>query len=383
MTTPNPSSDASLQLSVLRDDAALAALQADWEQLEEQAPTAGRYVTCSYVRLAWKHLRQPGNELYLITVREAGRLIGLLPLVRVTERHYRLQLKVLRHIGIWEGERPGVLALGEPDRIWAAAWRLLMKRRADWQVLDLRELDPLSWPLRELQRPRHGFSAQLQADIGAPYQLLSGNWADHEAQRNAALRMHRENSLQRLEQALPGLCIGVAEQPEDVLVAFDRYLALERALVQQGDGVTIGADPHCVAFYREWLPQLAERGDAAVWLMGDGDTDVAALIRLRAGRVWIERHACYAPEHARFTPSLLLALEALRRSFSNSLLTECDVVNLREPGGELPSYTHWYGGRRPTQRLSVWNLRSRLAPVALLRWVRQLRGGATAVAPGA
>lgn len=378
-TTPLNPSD--LQTELVRDATGLAALRSDWELLETHAETLGRYVTWSYVSMAWQHLRQPTDELFVVCVRQAGRLVGVLPLVRVVERHYRMQVRVLRHIGIWEGERPGVLALDRPDPVWAAAWQALRQQRADWQVLDLREQDPLGWPLRELRRPGGGFASQLQADIGAPYQTLSGSWSDHEAQRSAALRQQRQDGLRQLEEQLPGVCLGVAEHPDDVRVAFERYLALERSLVEQGGGVTIGADPRCVAFYRDWLPQLAERGEAAVWLMGDGETDVAALLRLRGGPVWFERHACFAPAYAACTPSLLLALEALQRSFGDAAVTECDVVNLREPGTTgLASYSDWYDGRRPTQRLSVWNLRSKLAPIALLRWFSR-KGTSTGPAP--
>lgn len=376
MTLPDPLFDASLQLVVLRDEAALGAMQAEWEHLESVAANLGRYVTWSYVSAAWRHLRQPSDELYVITVREAGRLIGVLPLVRVIERHYRMDLRVLRHIGIWEGERPGVLALlDDPDRIWAAAWDALVQRRSDWQVLDLRELDPGSWPLRELEQPGRGFAAQLQSDVVAPYQLTRGSWAEHEARRGDSLRRHRQDSLRLLEERMPGLCIGVAERSQDVRVALERYLTLEAGLVQLGGGVTIGGDPHCIAFYRDWLPRLAERGEVAVWLMGDGESDVAGLIRLRCGAVWIERHACYAPQLAYLTPSLLLCVEALQRSLGDRRVAESDVVSVREPTGVgLPSCANWYDGRRPTQRLSVWNLRSRLAPVALLRWIRQIPG---------
>ena len=196
MTTTPPYNSA-LQTELVRDAAGLAALRSDWELLETQAETLGRYVTWSYVNAAWQHLRRPDDELYLIGVREAGRLVGVLPLVRVSERHYRMQVRVLRHIGIWEGERPGVLALGPADAVWAAAWQALRRHRRDWQVLDLREQDPTAWPLRELRQPAGGFMAQIQPDIGAPYQNLRGSWADHEAQRSAALRQHRQDSLLR------------------------------------------------------------------------------------------------------------------------------------------------------------------------------------------
>ena len=60
----------------------------------------------------------------------------------------------------------------------------------------------------------------------------------------------------------------MSQSPDDILDAFERYLLLERGLVLADDGVTIGSDLRRVAFYRDWLPRLAARGDAAVWLLG-------------------------------------------------------------------------------------------------------------------
>lgn len=380
--TTKKSPDPHLQLSVLRDEAALNAIRDEWTELEQQAATIDRFVTWSYVSLAWTHLRKPGDQLYVILAREAGRLVGVLPLVKVPERHYGLKLSLLRHIGIWEGERPGVLALGAAEPVWAGAWRWLTKHRKDWQVLDLRELDAESWPVRELEKPGMGFSAQVGLDVGVTYQKLrEGGWEPHERQRSEALRDKRRASLQQLEESLPGVCLGLAQTPEDVRLAFSRYLVVEKGLVRQGGGITLGDDAGRVAFYREWLPMLAARGEAAVWLMGDGETDVAALIRLRCGKTWIERHACHDPDRHQQTPALLLCLEALQRSYADGEAAECSPVNIQAGPMGAPAIADWYDGRRPTRRLSVWNLRSKLAPVAMMRWVKNLRSQPEQEAP--
>lgn len=375
MSAVAPPVSADLTVSLVRDGDELNTLRTEWESLEDRAEHFGLYVTWSYVQLAWLHFSSPGDELFVVTVREGGQLVGVLPLVRVPERHYGMTLRVLRHIGIWEGERPGVLSLDRPDRIWAAAWDHLKANRAEWQVLDLRELDADAWPLRELVQPGGGFSSESQPDIKAPYQRLDSTWPLHLALRTDRLRAQRALARQRLAAAMPGLCVAVAEQPEDVPAAFDRYLALEQALVAQDSGVTIGRDPRCVAFYRDWLPRLAARGDAAVWLLGGDRGEVAGLIRLRCGDVWIERHACFDPAHAELTPSLLLAIEALQHSFGTTA-EECDVVCVREPAESGATLRDWFDDRRATQRLSVWNLHSRLAPVAFLRGLgNRFKGG--------
>jgi hypothetical protein len=370
MTQPEPEPEhrpTVLSVTVVRDESTLVTLRTAWESLEDQAEVCGLYVTWSYVRLAWQHLAAPGNQLWVMVVRDdQDRLHGVLPLVRVTERHYGMRVQVLRHIGIWEGDRPGLLALEDTDRVWGVLWGALVAQRSAWQVLDLRELVSGSWPLRALQRPGKGFSSEMLPDIDAPLQRLDADWAQHDATRRGSVRAQYLQMQQRLQTEQPGACTLVAESPDDIRLALERYLLLEKALVHADSGITIGRNLRLVAFYREWLPRLAARGDAAVWLLCGDDGDMAGLIRLRCGDTWIERHACYHPAHADLAPSLLLTIEALQRSFSSSA-EESTLVSVREPKGATASVLDWYDGRDRTQRLSVWNLQSRLGPVALLK----------------
>ncbi|MFM2342014.1 MAG: hypothetical protein RLZZ592_1667 [Pseudomonadota bacterium] len=367
---------AELAVSIVRDTAGLTALRTDWEALEHRAVHRSPFVRWRHVQLASRHLLAPGDELHVLTVRgDDEQLVGVLPLLRTSERHYGMTLKVLRQIGILEGDRPGVLALDDADAVWAALWRHLMATRADWQVLDLRELDPGSWPLRELASPGPGFHAEVHDDVLSTFQALEGSWSTHLGRRVESLREHRLQARQTLAAVLPGLCVAVADTPQDILAAFERYLALEVGLREQNNGVTIGGDERRVAFYRDWLPRLAADGDAAVWLLGSAEQgEIAGLLRLRCGSVWIERHACFDPAHAAQTPSLLLLLEALQHGFG-STATESRLVNLREPQPATASVMSWYDDCLQTQRLSVWNLHSKLAPVAFLKGLgRRLRG---------
>jgi hypothetical protein len=357
-------------VTVVHDEAALVRLRTDWETLEDQAEEGGRYSSWAYVRLAWQHLAPPGARLWLMLVRDRqGRLHGALPLACVTERHHGMPLRVLRHVGIWEGDRPGLLALDDGDGVWAVLWEALVARRADWQVLDLRELLPGSWPLRRLARPKRGFSSQMRPDIVAPFQRLDGDWAAHAASRSAAVQAAHARCRDRLQSLHPGATTWVASTADDILPALDRYLQLERPWMATGHAITLGCNLRLVAFYRDWLPRLAARGDAAVWLLLDGEGKaLAGLIRLRDGDTWIERHACFDPGHADLAPTLLLATEALQRSFGTSAQVST-LVNLIEPtDAGAAGVRHWYDEPCQTQRLSVRNLRSWLG---LVMWLKE------------
>ena len=79
-----------------------------------------------HVQLAARHLLGAGDELHVLTVRaDDERLIGVLPPLRTSERHYGMTLKVLRQIGILRATARACFALDDADAVWAALWRHL------------------------------------------------------------------------------------------------------------------------------------------------------------------------------------------------------------------------------------------------------------------
>lgn len=359
--------------NIVRDEPALRALGPAWDALETRALAAGHtgqlYASHRYVSLVWQHLRQPGDRLHVLTLSEGGVLQAVLPLVLRRERVSGLPLRVLRPIGIWEGERPGVLCEGTPDAAWAALWQGLVQTRAEWHVLDLRELDEGSWPLRQLPSVAGGFRVTQQADTAAPWQALNGTWAGHEASRPVALRDTLAGQRTELARRAPGLRTERVNDPAATVSALDRCLALEATQPADRDLYLLRLDAARVAFYRAFLPVLAARGEAELAFLVDGDQDLAAVMRLRCGGVWLERHAAEHAAYAATAPAVSLLLGVLAQDWQGGAQAS-DLLLLPDASGRAASLRAWYSGLRPTWRLSVWNLRSRMGLLALLARLR-------------
>ncbi len=371
-----------LIFGLVRDEAALHALGPAWDALEARAlptqaapsaPLQPLYASHRYVSLAWQHLRSPRDELAIVTLHEGEVLRAVWPLARHRERVMGLPVWVLSPIGIWEGERPGILCVGPEDAAWAALWAGLLRHRSLWHGLDLRELDPGHWLLRSvIDAP--GLQVQQAADHRTPYQVLDGSWRDHVAGRSAPTRDALQRAAGQWAQRVPPARVVIVRDAAAILAAFSRYLAIDAAWPQDsGDSgaapspYLLGRDAARVAFYRALLPRMAACGDAQVWLLegaktgdraGVGD-DVAALLRLRGGGVWLERHATEHPAWRELAPSGYLLLQALEQSWQGS---ERESDLLVPPGATgRDALAGWYDGERATQRLRVWNLRFRLA----------------------
>lgn len=390
-------------LTIVRDEATLLALGPAWDALEVRALAVGQparlFESHRYVRLAWQHLRAPGDRLHIVALGDGGGLLrAVWPLVRRRERAMGLPIDVLRPIGIWQGERPGVLCdapdAAGVDAAWSALWQGLVQGRADWQVLHLRELDAGSWPLRTLPEAAAaaaGLRVQVEPDHLTPWQPLGGaaasrspgaatgpdrvaaspDWPTHIGRRPEAVRQALEQQQAELSRRAPGARRGVAETPAAVDAAFTRYLAIDATAPDRPGVYRLAREPARVAFYRDFLAAQAERGEVRIETLEADGVDLAATVRLRCGGVWLERAATERADWADAAPALALLLAGL----ADGLIKrgpaggahESNLLLPPDATGRVDAAGAWYDARRATSQLVVWNLRSRMAVVALLR----------------
>lgn len=368
--------------TVVCDEPGLAALGPGWNALETRARAAGRpdqlFATHRYVSAAWQHLRRADHRLYVLALHQGDVLHAVLPLALGAEKASGLPIRVLRPIGIWEGERPAVLSDVPPEQVWPALWQGLLTRRADWHVIDLREQDDNSWPVQHLPASEAAVRVTRRADHAAPWQRLQGgpapDWPAHEAGREAALLAARSREAAALAARAPGWRTEVLTAPSDMAAGLARCWAIEATQAAAPGVHRLSADPARVAFYNAFLPVLAERGEAELRLLrvpapglgGAAGEDLAGLVRWRCGSVWIERHVAERAGWADAAPGQHLVLQALADSWQRGAQAS-DLMLVPDASGRAEALKGWVDGLRPTWRVSVWNLRSRMRLLALLK----------------
>jgi hypothetical protein len=362
--------------TVVHDEAGLQALAPAWNVLEARARAAGRpdqlFASHRYVSAAWAHLRRADHRLYVLTLQRGGELQAVLPLALGAEKASGLPIRVLRPIGIWEGERPAVLSEAAPEAVWPALWRGLLAGRADWHVIDLREQDEDSWPVRQLPSVEGAVRVTRRADHAAPWQPMRGTWAAHDEARDAVVLGAQAVAAAALAARAPGLRTEVLSAAEHMAAGLARCWAIEATQAGAAGVYRLSDDAARRAFYGAFMPVLAARGEAELRLMHAegpaggslGGQDVAALIRWRCGGVWIERHVAERAGWAEAAPGMQLLLGALADSWQGGAQSS-ELMLVPDGSGRVQALKGWYDGLRPTWRVSVWNLRSRMGLLAL------------------
>jgi CelD/BcsL family acetyltransferase involved in cellulose biosynthesis len=117
---------------VLRDAGALAALRDEWHALLMQSGGAEVFQTHEWMSTWWEVFGDQDRELFVVTVRQGGRLVGLAPfLIRRIGRWSRAQVRRLEFLGTGEAEEDEVCsdfldivaAPAHRQRVSALVWR--------------------------------------------------------------------------------------------------------------------------------------------------------------------------------------------------------------------------------------------------------------------
>ena len=356
-TTSSPDG---LSTEVYAHESVFETLGEEWRAACSGMQRPSIFITPEYLETAWKHLREENDQPWVMAVRDAGQLVGLLPLVRCKRKAHGLTGYELRHMGMWEGDRPGLLATVAPDRVWPALFEALRRLRSQWQWLDLRELDENAWPLRHADQLGPMMRTSIENDTQAAFLTLDGSWDVYLAARSTRTRKSFLKTQRELSQDHPEWDIQVIEEPSGLVEAFNRYVEIERRSWKVSAGVGLWSDTRQANFYRELLPLLARDGRASVWLLRIDGRDAAGLVRFSHGEIVYERLCTYDPEFGQYSPGVQLCREAMRRSFGSNY-RESDALGMTQPIEERKAIASWYDGMRQTRRLAVTNLASPMA----------------------
>src|SRR5262245_59047567 len=225
---------------------------------------------------AWYRHAAPAGEPLILAARSGGRVIGILPLhaSRTVLGGVRLRLY---GDGTVASDYVGVIARRRDESRAAAAFvRAIAERGFSELFLDgLADDDPLAGALAV------GLGAEIETRYPSPSLHLEGDFASYLASRPEGTGSQWQRRRRWLEKR-PGFRFERVSSPEELPRAFDTLLDLHGARWQD-ETLALGEE-RIIAFHREALAGLAERGMAEIHLLWAEGKPRAALYGFRHGR---------------------------------------------------------------------------------------------------
>jgi len=293
----------SVEVTTLTTGAELGALGPEWDGLVRAMPRPSPFLLQGWILPWWRHYGAE-RELEVHVARRDGLLTAALPLC--VERN-RLGVRRLRFPGGPQAVLGDVLlARGEGPGIA----RLLVEQARQRGRHDL--LDVFGIPENSvLERSLSDRELRVIERIEAPVLDVRGSWQEIYRAKTSGKARATHNRHRRQLAELGRLRTRIARSPEEIGRALEEAFRLHRLRWEGRPDSSEFASRRGAAFQRDAFLALAREGIPRLALLElDGRAIAFNAYFLFAGRMYGDRMA-FDPAFARFSPGLLLTLDAL------------------------------------------------------------------------
>lgn len=189
-----------IEVKRLKSDDAFNALQSEWYQLLSQSLFGDIFLTWEWLFAWWKAFGD-ANELWLLTVRENGVLIGIAPLMLKTHRKLFFKLRVLSNIGTPQCDVSGFIAT-KKELVIEEIHKYLKKHKDKWDIFEMKVLPKSAYEadrLPDIFQKDGGYKTIQKADKHY-YLPINSSWENYFKSLSKNLRRNLKRRLKRAEE---------------------------------------------------------------------------------------------------------------------------------------------------------------------------------------
>lgn len=364
-------------LEVTRHAGDLDALAPAWTELCDPGHPGAAFRSWAWSSAWWKTF-STGREPFVLLAREAGRIVGILPLYAAPTPLGGRRLGFIGE-GIVGSDYLGAICRAPDEaRVCRALAAALGQLAFDELCLDgLDADDPLLAALTTgAAPPLSPGRVAVEPRYRCPHIRLHGDFDRYLDQLPDGTGAQWRRRLRWLERQ-PGFALEVRHEPDAVVAALDTLFALhhERWSIDGGSDAIDG--PAVEAFHRRAARALAERGWARLGLLFAGGAVRAALYGFRHGDRFAFYQAGYDLAWRQRSVGTVLLGHMVRRASADGL-AEFDFLR-----GSEPYKLKWANGARFTVRLRArdGSLRAQAHALGRTAYLRLREAGKRALPP--
>lgn len=343
-----------LFVEFLQNPLDIFALREEWDSLLDRTPKGPPFSSWSWIILWWQKLAR--GSLGVLTAREDGRLIGLLPLL--IQKHPILPLRSysLAAAGYREvSDQQDLLAEAGREAEIATRFARALAQDTRWDRLRLENL-PAPGSLSSILARTLGGEQVIEAEK-RPVIRFGSSFDEYlkSRPRDVLSQVWRKR---RWFEKSPGFSWRVLTRPEEIEIGIETLFSLhERSFTRKGEVSQFLKSPRHRAFHREAAVELAKRGWARLYILEARGAPRAALYGFERAERFYYYQSGFDPDLTNRSPGsvgVFMAIEDCARR----KIQEFDMGQ-----GMQPYKLNWANGERHTAAIEV--TRRRLVPQAL------------------
>ena len=309
-----------MRLEILTEPGEFPRIRKAWENLCEEVADSGLvFSSCVWYETWWRHY-SAGANLNIISLWDAGKLIGIAPLMLRRVSIHNFAATALCFIGNTQSLNNDFIVLPAAREVFLRELlRCLLDRSAQWQIIVLRNLPATSANYRALvgilEEP--GTKWRLnRTSIDSPYLVPSGSWDDYLASRTPRTRKGLRNIQNSMHKAGEVSVRNIRTRAEFLSVKDEVFAVARQSWTEQG-GDSL-ASPGNEAFFYDLALGSAAKGWLSLWTLSLNGKMIAIEFHLRAYGKDHAMRGHYLPEFASLSPGTYLEMQILKNAFEKS-----------------------------------------------------------------
>jgi CelD/BcsL family acetyltransferase involved in cellulose biosynthesis len=323
-------------------------LREEWNTLLQSSASDCVFLTHEWLFTWWKHLAQD-RPLSILTARENGSLVGILPLAIRNAQYARMTPRVMEFLGsgvIGSDYLDAIVKRGREQEVMRLFADELNRQGMMLQLSQLKKASCASVLAQTLRHSRWTAS-DVQINVCPFIDLAGHTWESFLATLSSSQRYNFNRRLRNLAKNSE-FRVENLQSPEDVPRALELVISLHRKRWAADGESEAFKTPEVVAFHREFTGLAAQKGWLRIRIMWLNGTPVAALYGVHYGTTFYFYQSGFDPAYSKQSVGLVMMGVAIKAALEDGAL-EYDLLH----GNEEYKF-HWTRDIRDLNRLELY-----------------------------
>lgn len=341
-----------MHIEIVQDINGYPEFQVAWETLcKDLDNNVSAFSSYTWHETWWRHY-SAGATLYLLTIWEADRLVGIAPLMRRQTTLHGLPISAVSFVENSNSLHNDFIVMPVARELFLReVLRVLIKETTQWDVIIFNNL-----PVPSANRAtvinildNAGMKWHQEQTVNSPYMMLSGNWKDYLASRTSRTRKTLRNIQNNIVKAGEVSVRNVRTWDEYQKIKTEiKHVAKNSWTENIGDSLASSVNE---AFFDDLAHSAAARGWLSVWTLHLNGKVIAFEFHLKACGKDHAMRGSYLPEFAHLSPGTYLEMQILKNAFEDP-----EKVQKYDFGGSFDNYKRkWTDDAVPHCAISVFN----------------------------
>jgi len=341
----------------IEDLHAFESLRTEWDALLSESGEKDVFLSWEWLFAWWKNIgKHSENLLWLLTIRDGEKLVGIAPLMLNIKRKAFFALRRIENIGNPESDVSGIISI-EPEKSADAILNYLNKYSHAWDLLELNELSLSSQTthhfLAGLEKSQYGLIKDFDKHFYIP---LKGTWAEYYNSLSKNLR----HNLKRRKKRAKEMGTVTYNQYSGNSLTWERFQTIIE-LSKKSNFPDLYDSEYILSFHKDLIELMRSAGWAQIEILSIQGQPIAFQYGFAFDGRYEDWRGGIDKEYENLAPGKLLMMYSLETGFKIGI-KENDFLR-----GIYSYKMDWLPKSREFVSLQVFNLRNLISRFAYYR----------------